>query len=252
MNLQKVTKKNLSTQVKEILLKQITDEDFGKNQQLPNEILLADSLGVSRITIRDALKSLEQDGYITRTAGRGTYANYEATRIKSRISNSYAFHELLKSNGYVPSSKVIAMEKEKVPADIINKLKTKDNDLIYIRKVLFFADGVPAVYCENYIDGDLMDDSILESGLTEDNSFLNTLKNTYHFPDTAYDIATILPAVMDKELATLFNKKENEPCLFIESTIYGLNHRPMIYSKEYYNNDIIQFSEIRVNNFFKS
>ena len=96
-----------------------------------------------------------------------------------------------------------------------------------------------------------MNDSILEAGLMEDNFFLNTLKKTYDFPDTAYDIATIVPSLVDKPLAKLFNKKENEPCLLIESIIYNLDHIPLIFSKEYYNNEIIQFSEIRVNNFIK-
>ena len=250
MNIKKIAKKNLSTQVKEVLLNEIANENFIKNGQLPNEILLADLLGVSRITIRDALKSLEQEGYITRTAGRGTFANYEALNIKSRISNSYAFFELIELNGYQPSSKVFAMEKGPVSTDILDKLKTEDEP-VYIRKVLFYADGIPAVYCENYINSNFMNDSILDEGLMEDNAFLNTLKKNYNFPDTAYDIAIIVPSLIDKPLAKLFKKDENEPCLLIESTIYNLDHIPLIYSKEYYNNEIIQFSEIRVNNFIK-
>ena len=68
------------------------------------------------------------------------------------------------------------MQKGSVPTTILDKLKIEDEP-IYIRKVLFYADGVPAIYCENYINGNFMNDSILEAGLKEDNSFLNTLKN---------------------------------------------------------------------------
>ncbi|WP_162473847.1 UTRA domain-containing protein [endosymbiont 'TC1' of Trimyema compressum] len=60
-----------------------------------------------------------------------------------------------------------------------------------------------------------------------------------------------MPSLVDKELAKLFNKEEKEPCLLIESIIYNLDNQPLIYSKEYYNNEIIQFSEIRVNNFIR-
>ena len=50
----------------------ITDRALKPGSQLPTEANLASELYVSRTTIRNALKFLEQEGKIERTPGRGT------------------------------------------------------------------------------------------------------------------------------------------------------------------------------------
>jgi GntR family transcriptional regulator, transcriptional repressor for pyruvate dehydrogenase complex len=50
----------------------ITDRHLKPGSQLPTETDLASELYVSRTTIRNALKVLEQEGKIERTPGRGT------------------------------------------------------------------------------------------------------------------------------------------------------------------------------------
>jgi DNA-binding GntR family transcriptional regulator len=50
----------------------ITDRDLKPGSQLPSETNLARELYVSRTTIRNALKFLEQEGKIERMPGRGS------------------------------------------------------------------------------------------------------------------------------------------------------------------------------------
>jgi Bacterial regulatory proteins, gntR family len=50
----------------------ITDRDLKPGSQLPSETNLASELYVSRTTIRNALKFLEQEGKIERMPGRGS------------------------------------------------------------------------------------------------------------------------------------------------------------------------------------
>jgi DNA-binding GntR family transcriptional regulator len=50
----------------------ITDRALQPGSQLPTETNLASELYVSRTTIRNALKLLEQEGKIERTPGQGT------------------------------------------------------------------------------------------------------------------------------------------------------------------------------------
>jgi len=56
-----------------ILREQIESGRYGAGDQLPTETELVESYGVSRITVRQALKSLEEDGLVRREAGRGTF-----------------------------------------------------------------------------------------------------------------------------------------------------------------------------------
>ncbi len=60
-------------QIEETIRQSIERGDLQTGGQLPTEAELCRQFGVSRSTIRTALKSLEKDGLITRTRGRGTF-----------------------------------------------------------------------------------------------------------------------------------------------------------------------------------
>lgn len=56
-----------------LLRDEIANSLHGARAQLPGEQRLAESFGVSRVTIRRALRALETDGLIERRAGSGTF-----------------------------------------------------------------------------------------------------------------------------------------------------------------------------------
>ena len=58
------------------LRKQIASARFAQNDRLPPERTLAEQFGVARGTIREALKRLEETGFVERRPGSGTYVTY--------------------------------------------------------------------------------------------------------------------------------------------------------------------------------
>lgn len=72
-NLVKVTTQKVSEQVAEQLEKQILDGVLTAGAKLASERGLAEEYGVSRPSIRDAIKQLEAKGLVTRKQGGGTF-----------------------------------------------------------------------------------------------------------------------------------------------------------------------------------
>jgi GntR family transcriptional regulator len=66
---------SLQEQVRRTISQEITDGELGPGDQLPTEKEYAERLGVSLITVRNALASLVQAGYIERASGRGTFVS---------------------------------------------------------------------------------------------------------------------------------------------------------------------------------
>src|SRR6478672_11220059 len=62
-------------QVRDTLRKQILDGSLGPHQKMLSEHQLIDLFGVSRITIRQALNELENEGLIFRVHGKGTFVS---------------------------------------------------------------------------------------------------------------------------------------------------------------------------------
>ncbi|MFQ5565564.1 MAG: FadR/GntR family transcriptional regulator [Paracoccaceae bacterium] len=58
------------------LRKQIASAQFARHDRLPPERTLAERFGVARGTVREALKRLEETGFVERRPGSGTYVTY--------------------------------------------------------------------------------------------------------------------------------------------------------------------------------
>ncbi|MBQ6403424.1 MAG: FadR family transcriptional regulator [Oscillospiraceae bacterium] len=69
-------KKNLSRQVADDLYRMIAvTQELKPGQQLPGEMILSDQLGVSRSTLREAIKSLVSQGVLKVYRGKGTFVS---------------------------------------------------------------------------------------------------------------------------------------------------------------------------------
>lgn len=67
-------RKNLSSTVEDSLFQMIVvEQKFPPGEKLPNENVLSQTLGVSRTTLREALRSLAMQGILEIKRGKGTY-----------------------------------------------------------------------------------------------------------------------------------------------------------------------------------
>lgn len=71
----------LHTQIAEHLARQISDGTLPPSRQIESEHTLARHLGVSRITVRQALQKLAEAGLVVRKQGKGTYVSQPAVRF---------------------------------------------------------------------------------------------------------------------------------------------------------------------------
>lgn len=71
------------------------------NEALPSERVLADSLGVSRVTARKAIERLVEQGLVRRRHGSG---NYIAPKLEQALTRLTSFTEELHQRGFVPQS----------------------------------------------------------------------------------------------------------------------------------------------------
>ncbi len=82
-------------------------------RQIPTEPELSNLYGASRITIRQALANLSQEGLISRQRGRGSFVR--DARIIARPSRLTSFTAEMRAKGVVTSSRVLSFEV--APAD---------------------------------------------------------------------------------------------------------------------------------------
>lgn len=84
---------------------------------VPSETHLATQFGVSRSTIREALKALETEGLLLRAKGMVTIVNSAALDMRARIDLQVDFAEILKDAGYAATVVVLEAGQSSLGAD---------------------------------------------------------------------------------------------------------------------------------------
>ena len=137
-------------QLSETIKAEFLDLDLPEDLRLPTEQQLCDRYGASIITVRQALKHLDDSDLISRFRRRGTFVNPEAIEHKETM--------YLTPSGYrLPSSKRTTKLIDKSPVEVPSSLKeffTDDQKVTRIRRVRL-EDGVPLSYGINHIPRNL-------------------------------------------------------------------------------------------------
>ena len=120
MATQKLRIKPLSGQAKEAILQYIEEMDLKRDNKLPREEALAEMLGVSRITIRQALNDLASEGIIFRRQGRGTFVNVDSLDIKVTFSPCMELTQMIQKSGYTPSVRLLKIRKIKREENLLS------------------------------------------------------------------------------------------------------------------------------------
>lgn len=95
----------LYVQVVAELRAKISDGDYLPGAKIPPEFQLCEEFGVSRITIRRAVKTLVDERLLYTKQGKGTYVH--AVKIGRRLPRLYSFSEDMRELGSEPSSRIL-------------------------------------------------------------------------------------------------------------------------------------------------
>ena len=134
-----LTRKTRETVLELILARRFTDG------RLPAEAPLAELLGVSRTTVRAALQSLQQDGFITRRRGAGTVVNRNVVPGRLGLNRLVAFSTLLREAGHEPTVEVKMEMRTVLTPAWSRRLQVPVKTTAYVLTKLFRADGRAAI-----------------------------------------------------------------------------------------------------------
>lgn len=125
----------LYVQIKEIIKQRILDGDYEVHERLPSESEMIKVFGVSRITVRQALRDLHTDGLVFSVQGKGTFVS--KPKAVQDIQRLQGFGEAMSPQGYETSARVIGVQEVKAPGEVSEALKLNRNsnviELIRIR-----------------------------------------------------------------------------------------------------------------------
>jgi GntR family transcriptional regulator len=115
--------------------------EFG--ERFPTDRELTDHYGVSRHTVREAVRSLQEDGLIVRLRGRGSFV--DETRFEQPLGTMYSLFETIEASGASQESIVITQELVRNAQACVVLGLDPDLALFHLERVRL-ADGEPLAY----------------------------------------------------------------------------------------------------------
>lgn len=128
-------------QIRQHLLEQIRNEGLKPGEAVPSEQVISAQFGVSRMTVRQALKSLADMGVLYSQRGKGTFV--AANKLEKSFRQVLSFTEEMAARGSKPSSKVLRFEVEKADETVANALNIVPGESIISLRRLRLADSEP-------------------------------------------------------------------------------------------------------------
>ena len=139
--------------IRKDLLSKILDGTYPEGQVIPSELELAQMYGVSRPTVRQALKLLAEEGYLEKRRRRGTVVTQPKVDQSFTMTIS-SFEDAMRLVGRMPKTAVLVFRSEGANEEVARALALKEGEQVYRLVRLRYADDVPNVFVESYVPCD--------------------------------------------------------------------------------------------------
>lgn len=171
--------------IRDSLKYRILAGELNRNDRVPSEAELCQLYDVSRISAKRALNELENDGYVKRIPGKGTFVSFSP--MIHDLNGYYSLTNTILEHGDTPSSKLVSVTRGRVS-------ETMPFDAIGLERFLHLEkeDEIFTIICLRYRNDDLLalDTTYLPCRYFEgfrpemiarDNSLYTVIQQEFHY-----------------------------------------------------------------------
>jgi GntR family transcriptional regulator len=115
--------------------------EWSAGSQLPNEDRLGEMLGISRITLRHALRNLEEAGLLRREHGRGTFVR--SATVVAGVRGLTSFTEEMRTLALAASTRLVEANRIAATLEIADALEIAVGDPVVQLKRLRLGNALP-------------------------------------------------------------------------------------------------------------
>ncbi|TZE81238.1 GntR family transcriptional regulator [Calorimonas adulescens] len=217
----------------------IRSGDWPPGYRLPSEAKLSEEFGISRMTLREAMRVLEEENLIVKQQGVGTFVKSRPV-IKSGIEELYSVTKAIEREGMTAGTTDFSINVLPANEEEAKRLNIEKDSEIYRVDRVRTANGEPVVYCIDRIPV-----SILSDGLDSfPESLFGYLEKNFNIR-IAYAISDIIPISYHPVASKKLGLGKNHALLLLEQVHYDQNNRAILYSSNFFKPDKFRFYVVR-------
>jgi GntR family transcriptional regulator len=222
-------------QIEDQLAARIESGELRGGERLPPERDLADGLGVSRMTVRQALSSLAARGLVERGVGRGTFVARE--KLDLELGRVAGFTELMERQGLEPGAKLLSATEQPAPDVVASALGIEERGGTYRIQRVRFGGGVPLALEDSWLPAARFP-GLLELGLTRS---LYALMRELYSLEPVRAVERLQPVLARAHEAAALEVSEGSPLMLVERTAYAAGGTAVEFAHDRHRGDRASF-----------
>lgn len=231
-NLEAADDRPAHVRIEEWLERLINSGELRLDDRLPSEVDMAAALGVSRMTLRQALNMLESKGLLVRKRGRWGGSFVARPRLEYSLSGLPGFTEQVRRANARAGARVIEARTIIAPPEVRQALQLSRRERVHRVVRVRSANREPVVIeVSNYPAGMFPD--LLSRSLT--GSLYAVLRSLGHPPFSATEV--LEPVNASSDYANLLWIEQGSPLMLVQRTAYDIEGHPVEHSFDYFRPD---------------
>jgi GntR family transcriptional regulator len=236
-------KRNLFLQLRDRIHEMIREKYMRAGDQLPSEAELVEMFSVSRSTVREALRQLEEEKVIYCRHGLGRFVAIDPSNILSEdVTRLESVTEMAERLGIQVDTQLISLKLEPAGERIGSRLMIDPRADVYILERVRRASGEVVIYSKDIFPAAVVKPSFQSDHF--DGSLVDYMANTLGIRITSAR-ATIGAKVLDDNLCKTLSVDCKSAWILLEHINFDQFERPILYSYDYYRGDKFLFHVLR-------
>lgn len=211
-------------------------------ERLPSEPELAKKLGVSRATLREAMRLFEGRGLIRRRQGVGTFVVPQAKVIESGLEVLESIERQAHRLGLSVSMGELKITDVIVGVEGSEKLQVEEGTQVIQVSRVILTDGRPVAYLEDYLPPEILTEEDLKVGFT--GSVLDFLLK-HGKANLTKSFTDIQAIVAPAEIAKKLEIQRNAVLLLFSARLYDDTGKIVDFSNSYFLPGYFRFHVVR-------
>lgn len=225
-------------QLKEFIRDRIRSDEWVPGTLIPSERELCERYGISRMTARQAITELVNEGLLYREQGKGTFVDRARPKIPQQLMSLTGFTQDIRGREQRPGARVLEAGMWEADRATAEALRIKHGQPVFHLRRLRLADSEPLaletarinfIGCERLLDYDLECDSLYR-----------VLTDVFDMPPVAAD-QEIEADLVDASEASLLGLTPGDPILRTRRTTTTRRGQPIEYAVSLYRGDKYRF-----------
>jgi GntR family transcriptional regulator len=225
----------LYLQLKKLLEAQVANGELPPHGRVPSERELSEQYDISRMTARQALIELIQEGRLYTSRGKGTFV--AEPKIRQSVQALTSFTEDMRARGFTPTTRLVRLERTAASGMLATRLRIAEGMPVVCVERLRLADDEPVALetaCLAFEGAERLLTMVLEGSLYA------ILRD--HFSIIPCEAIQEFEAILARPRErALLHLSEGGPVLRIQRTTFDSEQRPFEFVQSIYRGDRYRF-----------